>query len=272
MANKSLLTPGLVRIWLVIALGTLPALTLAAQDAAPESAASVVESGSAGGLAPGRFLGDLGRNSVALVSKPNLVPLLLGAGSALTAHAADPAVRDYFLETSRLGPLEPVGDQLGRFLVVAGAAGGLMVAGELGGNEKFRRFTYDLGQAAALTGIVTGGLKVAAGRPRPHGTAHTSFPSGHTAGAFTVATVATHHYGLKAAIPGYLTATLVGVSRLDADQHFLSDVVAGAALGYIVARTVVRRSDEGRLAWMPVLSPGERTVGISVTLRLGRHD
>ena len=43
-----------------------------------------------------------------------------------------------------------------------------------------------------------------------------------------------------AAVPAYLLAGLVGASRLEQDKHHLSDVVAGAALGYIVGRTVVR--------------------------------
>ena len=34
--------------------------------------------------------------------------------------------------------------------------------------------------------------------------------------------------------------SLVGVSRLQRNKHYLSDVLAGATLGYIVERTVVR--------------------------------
>jgi membrane-associated phospholipid phosphatase len=35
-------------------------------------------------------------------------------------------------------------------------------------------------------------------------------------------------------------ASLVAVSRLQRNKHYLSDVMAGATLGYIVGRTVVR--------------------------------
>ena len=71
-----------------------------------------------------------------------------------------------------------------------------------------------------------------------------SFPSGHTSAAFAWATVANAHYGPKVGIPSYLVASAIGASRLVKDKHYLSDVLAGATLGYIVGRTVVRENGE----------------------------
>jgi hypothetical protein len=45
-------------------------------------------------------------------------------------------------------------------------------------------------------------------------------------------------------IPAYVLASLVGVSRLRSNAHWLSDVLAGAALGHIVGRAVVRQNGE----------------------------
>jgi hypothetical protein len=70
-----------------------------------------------------------------------------------------------------------------------------------------------------------------------------------------------------------LVAGLVGASRLEQDKHYLSDVVAGATLGYIVGRTVVRlnsrpleggsaRSAELNLA--PIVSRHTRGLRLSV--------
>jgi membrane-associated phospholipid phosphatase len=67
-----------------------------------------------------------------------------------------------------------------------------------------------------------------------------SFPSGHASTAFTLAAVAERHFGWKVGLPAYSVAGLVAVSRLQRNKHYLSDVIAGATLGYIVGRTVVR--------------------------------
>jgi len=218
----------------------------------------------------GDFFPDLARNARGLLARENLLPLLVGAGGVAVTHPADDSVNGYFGRANRLGPLEAAGNQGGRALVVASAASGLMLVGQLQGDARFRRFSYDLAQASALDGLITQGMKAAVRRSRPTGDSRSSFPSGHTSSAFTIATVAARHYGWPGAIAGYVGATLVGVSRLDAEKHYLSDVVAGATLGIIVGRTTTTGGDQryARLAWTPVLSPGTRTVGLSVTWNL----
>ena len=78
------------------------------------------------------------------------------------------------------------------------------------------------------------------------------------------------HYYPKTWIPAYLTAGLIGASRLEKNNHYLSDIMAGATLGYIVGRTVVRNTDSLRnspqVTWMPFLS-GEGGRGLSVWVR-----
>lgn len=59
-----------------------------------------------------------------------------------------------------------------------------------------------------------------------------SFPSGHTTGAFALATGLTLQYRhLYIAIPSYLFAVGVGVSRIYAGVHYPSDVLVGALVG-----------------------------------------
>ena len=55
------------------------------------------------------------------------------------------------------------------------------------------------------------------------------------------ATVAEHHYGWKIGIPAYLLASGIGLSRVESSKHNLSDVLAGATLGYISGITAVRQ-------------------------------
>jgi len=62
-----------------------------------------------------------------------------------------------------------------------------------------------------------------------------SFPSGHAARAFLIATIATGlgPAGLAAAL--WIWAPLVSLARVAMGVHYLSDIVAGALLGILVA-------------------------------------
>ena len=102
-------------------------------------------------------------------------------------------------------------------------------------------------EAVALAAVVGQGVKLIAARRRPFvaaGTASTdpdrnlSFYSGHTAFAFAVgaaATVVAVERGYRTApwvaLAGAVLATSVGYLRIAADRHYLTDVLAGAAVG-----------------------------------------
>ncbi len=62
-----------------------------------------------------------------------------------------------------------------------------------------------------------------------------SFPSGHAAGAFLMATVLNHFYPVLM-IPCYAAATVIGLSRVYNGAHYPSDVMAGSFLGFCSAR------------------------------------
>jgi len=72
------------------------------------------------------------------------------------------------------------------------------------------------------------------------------FPSGHTIGAFAVATVFARRYGNHRWVPwvAYGAATAIGFSRVSQQAHFPSDVFAGAVFGYVISRYVVLRRHE----------------------------
>jgi len=70
-----------------------------------------------------------------------------------------------------------------------------------------------------------------------------SFPSGHTAWGFAVATVIARRYPKHKWVPfvAYGLASLDALSRLTSNNHFLSDAVFGSVLGYVTGRYVVLR-------------------------------
>ena len=70
-----------------------------------------------------------------------------------------------------------------------------------------------------------------------------SFPSGHAAAAFSIATVMARRYGTHKWVPwvAYGVAGLISFSRVPDMAHFPSDVFLGAALGYTITRFDVFR-------------------------------
>lgn len=98
----------------------------------------------------------------------------------------------------------------------------LYLADTKGENQMYKSFVTNLG--------VTYALKVGINRTRPNGGDH-SFPSGHTSASFQGASFIHARYGWKYAIPAYIGASFVGYSRVYANKHFTSDVLAGAVIG-----------------------------------------
>jgi membrane-associated phospholipid phosphatase len=111
-----------------------------------------------------------------------------------------------------------------------------------------------------LTIVSSGILKKTFHDRRPDGSGFSSFPSGHTAIAFTGAAILDHEYGqqypwIKWA--GYGLATLVGISRIANNRHWASDVLGGAALGIINVDLVywLNKKKPGHHIHQPLLVP-----------------
>jgi membrane-associated phospholipid phosphatase len=70
-----------------------------------------------------------------------------------------------------------------------------------------------------------------------------SFPSGHTASAFAVATVVSSRYRTHRWVPwvAYGAATFLSLTRLPDQAHFPSDIFLGAAMGYGIGHFIVSR-------------------------------
>ncbi len=70
---------------------------------------------------------------------------------------------------------------------------------------------------------------------------YSSFPSGHTTVAFAAATVFALEYRDKPIYPiiAYSAATMIGLSRISENKHWFTDVLTGAALGFLTGKQVV---------------------------------
>lgn len=187
------------------------------------------------------FPKNLGRNFVGVFSGQNLLPFAVGVGATTLASAYDYRTKD--LLQGACASCGKVGATAGGSAMVP-VVGALFMAGRFAPQGKFRATTYDFAQAMIVTGAYTGILKYTVKRERPDGSDSLSFPSGHTSTAFSLAGVASHHYGWKVGVPMYALATGIGLSRIESDRHHLSDVIAGATLGLIVGRTVTRLDGE----------------------------
>jgi membrane-associated phospholipid phosphatase len=105
-------------------------------------------------------------------------------------------------------------------------------------------------------------LKYAVDRERPNGGPR-SFPSGHAAVAFSGASFIERRYGLGYGVPAYLAASFVGWSRVHAEEHYVEDVLAGAAIG-IVTSYFFTTAYGSRLAVMPVVTGDCCYAGVSL--------
>jgi membrane-associated phospholipid phosphatase len=70
---------------------------------------------------------------------------------------------------------------------------------------------------------------------RPDGSSYDSFPSGHTAAAYSIATVQAELLPEQSTY-WYLGAAAIGWSRVRLNRHHTHDVLAGAALGHLTAK------------------------------------
>jgi membrane-associated phospholipid phosphatase len=204
-----------------------------------------------------------------LIDSDNVTgPAVIGAWAAGAALLVDDRVKDYFEAPRRAKAIGQTGDRLGNGVVLAGITGALLVASYTGKNQKFRAMSFSLAQGFVISEIIVHSIKAATNRDRPSGENQQSFPSGHTSSTFTYATVISHYYGAKAGIPAYAVASLIGFSRMEKNKHHLSDVIAGATLGYLIGRTVVKVTDRRArrntktMTVAPVI--GQETKGVSV--------
>lgn len=190
------------------------------------------------------------------------LPTLAITGVTAGLIYADPHAMPYFRSHAR--SLDDLNDTFDAPITTAEVIvlpASIMAAGYLRHDQYAVSTALLAGEAYADSAIVDLGVKAVTRRKRPAdvppGAPFTdtffnggkspfkgsSFPSGHAAGVFSVATVIATRYHKHRWVPWavYSFATAVSFSRVTTSAHFPSDVFLGAALGYTITRYEVLR-------------------------------
>ncbi len=152
---------------------------------------------------------------------------------------------------------------------LVGAGAGFYLWGKMTGDDHKTETGLMSGEAALNSFAATSALQNILGRERPSANdargrffrGGSSFPSDHSAVAWSVASVIAHQYpGPLTKLFAYGLAGAVSASRVAGNKHFPSDVLVGGAMGWLVAREIYRRHHEPDLGGEPSsTSPGEPT-------------
>jgi len=139
---------------------------------------------------------------------------------------------------------------------MAGGAAGMYFMGLVSHNEHERESGFLSGEAAIDSLIAVEALKFATGRERPYQDSGngrfwkggSSFSSEHSAAAWAIAGIMAHEYpNPLMQFLSYGMASAVSVSRIGAKEHFPSDVLVGAAIGYLTSEYVYQKHHDSEL-------------------------
>lgn len=103
--------------------------------------------------------------------------------------------------------------------------------------------TLQLAGSITAAQVATESIKMLEIEQRPNGSDWKSFPSGHSAGAFSAAMFVHKRYGWRPAIIPYAMSVITGWSRVHARAHYWHDVLGGAAVSALFTWLVVDKYD-----------------------------
>jgi membrane-associated phospholipid phosphatase len=149
-----------------------------------------------------------------------------------------------------------------------GLAGGSFLLGQIKGDDHLSEAGLLAGEAAMNSSAVAYSFRELTQRQRPYmGIGNgdflaegSSFPSEHSAIAWSVASVWAHEYpGWLSQVAAYSLASAVTITRVTAKQHFPSDAIIGSALGWYFGRQAYRTHHDPELGgsgWGGVFEEG----------------
>ena len=167
-------------------------------------------------------------------------PIALGISSALTWRDEGLFSRGAIQEW-RMNSYPDFKTQIDNYIQYAPAVAVYALdAFGLKAKNKILKQTILLAGSQALMSTVVYPLKSISNVERPNGTGFRSFPSGHTATAFVAATFMHKEFGHLSkwySIGAFSIAATTGALRILNNEHWLPDVLAGAAFGILAVNT-----------------------------------
>ncbi|MBN1763856.1 MAG: phosphatase PAP2 family protein [Sedimentisphaerales bacterium] len=170
----------------------------------------------------------------------NLAILLLsgGASAVVRYSGLDDRVEDHFKGHHTFSRDFTIGSGFAgnpiTHLAIAGSGYAYSLFAE---EDQNRNVAKSLLEALILNDMITLGFKTIAQDHSPNGEP-LAWPSGHTSSTITLATVMNEYYGPWVGLPLYALSGFVMYERMETHEHWASDIVFGAAIGYTVGKTV----------------------------------
>lgn len=180
-----------------------------------------------------------------------------------------------------------VGNTIGNPLFHFPAMGAFYLYGHMADDSRARRASLLAFESLTITGLVTSAHKMLFNRHRPKAGdgnwvwdgpsisgENVSFCSGHTSSSFALATVFAEEYKDKKYVApvAYGLATMVALSRMYTNEHWVSDTFFGAALGYFTSKAILsyhKKSEKSGLSKRLSVVPqvGSQMTGLTVNYR-----
>ncbi len=201
---------------------------------------------------------------------------LLVAGGVLTIALVDEPVQDWIQDpanrNSTVDDIASAARLFGQVEVIAPVTGGIILTGLIAHKPSIVNAGLRVGASVLVSSVITQAFKYSIGRNRPRETDDVwdfepfsgadALPSGHTSAAFAFATSLSQEIHNPWATAGlFVLATGTAWSRVYENDHWVADVLMGAAVGYSSAKLATGRWTIFGLR-APVPLAGGGTVGL----------
>ena len=206
------------------------------------------------------YLKQFGRDTFSVVSSPahwkgkKVFTLAAVVGTGALFFAFDQRIKEW-VDSNNTGLFDDIWESVtnsGNGVFLGGLLASYYIVGEIFKLNNMRKIALLGVESFLISGALVAVLKYSIGRARPYTgesrasfhpfsstSSHYSFPSGHASSAFSVATViAEHSKEFLIDVVAYGMASLVAMSRIHKNKHWVSDTIIGSAIGFFVGKKI----------------------------------